>query len=217
MPDGDPTLLIEGPKVKAKRNKPQVDTKEAQLLTETRYTKRDGTALSTDMRDRCIIALARGTGLRVSEVASLNAGMVLNMNPSTREFFYIGKGGAEYSWYLTADVYDMLHSFLSHENITDPSCPLFANRDGTRLSVRSIQKIIAKRGQQVLGKAVHPHMLRRGYGNEFYEKSGKDIYATKEALHHNSVTTTEGYLGIGKDRLKIIVDGMSAKRAPTDF
>lgn len=67
------------------------------------------------------------------------------------------------------------------------------------------------RGKQILGKHLHPHMLRRGFGNAFYEASGHDIYATSQAMHHKSVETTQEYLAVSNDKLKSIMDTSMSK------
>ena len=213
--DGEnPMLEIRSPKQHQKRNKPTVTQDEVHLLLETQRIHRDGTALPTDLRDRCIIALIYDTGIRVAEVASLNVGHIQSMDAEKREFVYVGKGGSEYTWYVTPDVYEMLLRYINTLDTPEPEQPLFCNRGGQRLSIRYIQKILADRGKNVLGRHLHPHMLRRGVGNAFYSASGHDIYATSQALHHASVTTTQGYLAVGQDNLRKIMDGMSAKRTP---
>ena len=212
LPGDNPMLQVRAPKTKKKRNKTTVDREEVYLLTETRRTHRDGTAFRTDLRDRTLIMLLADTSLRVAEAHSLNCRHVLEMDPERRELITVGKGGSENVWLVSLEVYDLLKRYLEVERATDPDRPLFVNRDGGRLSIRSMQIIVQKRGEQVLGRRLHPHMLRHYYGNRFYEASGHDIYATKEAMHHSDVSTTEGYLSIVPDRLKDIKDSMSASR-----
>lgn len=211
----NPMLEIRTPKLRVRRNKPFVSGEDMRLLQETRRTRRDGIAREGDLRDRCLISLIYDTGIRVAEAVSLNVAHIQKMDPQRREFVYVGKGGSEYSWFVTEPIYELLMSYLRiHPNPT-PDSPLFLNRYGQRLSVRSVQKMLAARGQQVLGKHLHPHMLRRGFGNAFYEASGHDIYATSQAMHHSSVATTQGYLSVSGDRLKTIVDSGMTKSWPT--
>lgn len=202
----NPMLSIRSPKHRICQNKPSVTAEEMRLLTQTRYVRKNGQAYSTDLRDRCLIALIADSGLRVTEAASLTVGQILGMDPRQRAFTYIGKGGGEYRWYLSEDVYHMLLHYVRTLGEPDGNQPLFINRDGKRLSVRSMQQILKRRGQDILGRRVHPHMLRRGFGNAFYEASGHDIYATSQAMHHANITTTQGYLGISPETLKGIVD-----------
>lgn len=212
LPGDNPMLGIRSPKPKVVKNKPSVTREEAYLLTQARRTRKDGSALATDLRDRCLIALIADTGLRVSEAASLNIGHIRRMDPNQREFVYVGKGGSEQTWYMTADVYQMLSRYIDALPDAELTAPLFRNRDGGRLSVRSIQLILQRRGASVLNRHVHPHMLRRGFGNAFYAASGKDIYATSQAMHHTNIATTQGYLSIQPGELKNIVDGMSTNK-----
>lgn len=206
LPGGNPMPGVRSPKQLVKRNKPSVSSEDVQLLRDTRRTCRDGSARQGDLRDRCLIALIYDTGIRVTEVVSLNVGHITGMDPKRREFVYTGKGGSEYSWFVTEPVYELLMSYLRTHPNPLPDSPLFLNRYGGRLSQRSVQKMLHVRGDQVLGRRLHPHMLRRGFGNAFYEASGHDIYATSQAMHHRNVTTTQGYLSVSGDRLKEIVD-----------
>ncbi len=202
---------IPKPKIHTKRNKPTVSQDEAEALRDTRRTTRNGTARMGDLRDRCLIALIYDTGIRVTEVISLNVSHLQNMDPNRREFANVAKGGSECSWFVTEPIYELLMSYLRTHPNPEPENPLFLNRYGGRLSVRSVQKMLAVRGDQVLGKHLHPHMLRRGFGNAFYEASGHDIYLTSQAMHHSSIATTQGYLSVSDDKLKQVVDtGMSA-------
>ena len=181
LPTGNPMSGVRSPKQHVKRNKPTVSGEDVQLLCDTRRTCRDGSSRQGDLRDRCLIALIYDTGIRVAEVVSLNVSHLTSMDPKRREFIYTGKGGSEYSWFVTE---------------------------------RSVQKMLHIRGDQVLGRRLHPHMLRRGFGNAFYEASGHDIYATSQAMHHRNVTTTQGYLSVSGDRLKEIVDTSLTSAAP---
>lgn len=211
LPGKNPMRSIKAPKLHAKRNKPFVSADEVRLLKESRRTRRDGVAREGDLRDRCLIALIYDTGLRVAEAVSLNVGHILHMNPERREFIYLGKGGSECSWFVTQPVYELLRSYLQTHPDPQPTNPLFLNRYGERLSVRSVQKMLNVRGEQILGKHLHPHMLRRGFGNAFYEASGHDIYATSQAMHHKSVETTQEYLAVSNDKLKSIMDSSMSK------
>ena len=214
LPEGNPMLEIRTPKQHIRKNKPSVSSADAELLKETRRTRRDGAARVGDLRDRCLIALIFDTGIRVAEAVSLNVSHIRSMDPQRREFVYVGKGGSEYSWFVTEPIYELLMNYLRTHPDPSPDKPLFLNKYGGRLSVRSVQKMLAVRGDAVLGKHLHPHMLRRGFGNAFYEASGHDIYATSQAMHHSSVATTQGYLAVSGDKLKEIVDnGMTQQRS----
>lgn len=205
---------IPKPKIHAKRNKPTVSQEEVATLRDTRRTTRDGSARMGDLRDRCLIALIYDTGIRVTEAVSLNVSHIQNMDSNRREFANVAKGGSECSWFVTEPIYELLMSYLRTHPNPEPESPLFLNRYGQRLSVRSVQKMLAVRGDQVLGRHLHPHMLRRGFGNAFYEASGHDIYATSEAMHHSSIATTQGYLSVSSDKVKQIVDtGMGSAKA----
>lgn len=210
----NPMLPIRSPRQHQVRNKPYVHEDEARLLRETRRTYRNGTSRAQDLRDRCLIALIYATGLRVAEVASLNVGHIRGMDPTHRSFIYRGKGGSEQTWYLNAEIYGMLTRYLRTLDATNPGAPLFSNRYGKRLSIRSIQKILADRGRKVLGRPIHPHMLRRGFGNAFYTASGYDIHATSQALHHANIATTQGYLAVDSESLMRIVDRMGVGAMP---
>lgn len=214
LPKGSPMLEIRTPRQRVKKNKPSVSCADAELLKETRRTYRNGVARAGDLRDRCLIALIFDTGIRVAEAVSLNVSHIRSMDPQRREFVYVGKGGSEYSWFVTEPIYELLMNYLRTHPDPCPDSPLFLNRYGGRLSVRSVQKMLNVRGNAVLGKHLHPHMLRRGFGNAFYEASGHDIYATSQAMHHSSIATTQGYLAVSGDKLKEIVDsGMTQKKS----
>ena len=160
------------------------------------------------LRDKCILETLFSTGLRVSELASLDRDVV---NLNTQEFSVIGKGNKQRIVFLSETVTHWLKIYL--EQRKDNFLPLFMRTPGYtndvpgdgeqfRLSVRSIQKIIKKYCKQAgILETITPHTLRHLFATDLLS-AGADIRSVQELLGHASVTTTQIYTHVTNHRLK---------------
>ncbi len=147
----------------------------------------------TAKRDLAIITLLLNTGMRVSECVGLDLSDV-NFDSNTVKI--VRKGGFEDELYLNENIRNTLRDYINSERPTllsedDPNEPaLFISLKHKRLSVRSIQHMIEKYGQNTgLDEKLTPHKLRRTYGTALYNKTG-DIYMVADVLGHSDINTT---------------------------
>jgi len=162
------------------------------LLEAPDSSKKDG------LRDRAILETLFSTGLRVSELASLNRDTI---NLQRREFGIIGKGGKERVVFLSDSACEFLEKYLSVRK--DSFKPLFIRFQGKvdpsnggetmRLTPRSIERIVEKFVKR-LGIPVKatPHTLRHSFATDLLI-NGADIRSVQEMLGHSNISTTQIY------------------------
>ncbi len=171
-------------------------------------------AVKTDnlqgIRDRAILEILFSTGLRVSELVSLNRDQV---NLEKGEFGVIGKGGKARVVFLSKKAKEWLSKYL--EKRTDPYRPLFIRYSGPkpkegltdeklRLSVRSIERLIEKyRKIAMLPFRIGPHALRHSFATDLLSH-GADLRSVQEMLGHKNISTTQIYTHVTNVRLKEI-------------
>jgi integrase/recombinase XerC len=144
------------------------------------------------MRDRALLELAYSSGLRVSELASLD---LTGVDPATHEVRVLGKGAKERIVPVGRAALDALAAWrvarAALAGVDEPA--LFVARNGRRLSPRAIQKRVGAWAlAQGLGRHVHPHMLRHSFASHVLQTSG-DLRAVQEMLGHASIASTQVY------------------------
>ena len=159
-------------------------------------------------RDRAIVFLFLDSGLRVSELASLNIGDVVfeeNIMDSSANQNYVytmRKGKKQHSKkpskvFFSEESKEYITEYLEEragkgEKLKDSS-PLFIAGEGTRLSVRGIQDMVKKYVKAALGRSdISVHKLRSSFAMEFY-KSEKNLLVLQERMGHKSMATTNIY------------------------
>ncbi len=160
------------------------------------------------LRDKVILELLFSTGLRVSELVSLDREQIDLKN---REFGVIGKGGRARVVFLSTRVTEILERYL-RERI-DKMTPLFIRYNGKkdevsdsdesrRLTARSIQRIVKKYVRNAkLPVSATPHTLRHSMATDLL-RSGADIRSVQEMLGHKNIATTQIYTHITNARLR---------------
>ncbi|MCY4653326.1 MAG: tyrosine recombinase [Dehalococcoidia bacterium] len=153
------------------------------------------------IRDKALLELVYATGLRVSEVGSLNLDSI---NLGTCELTVTGKGSKDRVVLMGQSARDAVKIYLSEVRTTaaavEPEDALFVNRSGGRLSVRSIQKIVREYATRAgIAGNVHTHTLRHSFATHMFN-GGADIRAVQELLGHSNPGTTQIYTHItGKE------------------
>lgn len=162
------------------------------------------------LRDRAILELLFSTGLRVSELVSLNRDQV---NLEKGEFGVIGKGGKARVVFLSKKAKEWLKKYL--EKRVDPYRPLFIRYSGPsakneltdekfRLSARSIERLVEKyRKKAILPFRIGPHALRHSFATDLLSH-GADLRSVQEMLGHKNISTTQIYTHVTNVRLKEI-------------
>lgn len=164
------------------------------------------------IRDRAILEVLFSTGLRVSELVSLNREQI---NLDAGEFGVIGKGGKARVVFLSKRAKEWLQKYMGTRQ--DPYQPLFIRYSGPnggteltpeklRLSVRSIERMIDKHRKKagILFK-IGPHVLRHSYATDLLSH-GADLRSVQEMLGHKNISTTQIYTHVTNVRLKEIHD-----------
>jgi len=154
-------------------------------------------------RDRALIELLYASGLRVSELASLD---IEQVNRASGEIRVWGKGNKERIVLMGTPAAEALGVYLSRgrtELLGDRrNKALFINRYGERLNERRVQKILDEYAHKAgLNKKVHPHMLRHTFATHMLD-GGADLRVVQELLGHANLTSTQIYTHVTKSQAK---------------
>lgn len=190
---------------------PKVKDHSLKFLSEeqmTRLLNQPLNSLKNGLRDRSILELLFSTGLRVSELVSLNREQI---NLKTREFGVIGKGGRSRVVFITKHAAEWVDKYLKTR--TDHYKPLFIRNlrpkeeiglsdEETRLTARSIQRLVKKYVRQAnLPVAATPHTLRHSMATDLLQR-GADLRSVQELLGHKNIATTQIYTHVTDARLR---------------
>lgn len=153
------------------------------------------------LRDRAILELLYGCGLRVSELVSLDRSDVLADDGAIRVF---GKGSKERLVPLGGTAFSALNVYLTAgraelhklgQTEPDETSAVFLNHRGARLTRQAVFGICRRYGEAVGIEALHPHTLRHSFASHLLE-GGADLLSIQELLGHASIATTEVYTHI---------------------
>ena len=163
------------------------------------------------LRDKAILEVLFSTGLRVSELVSLNRDQV---NLERKEFGVIGKGRRARVVFLSDKAAEWLERYKASRE--DHSKPLFIRYAGKkpkendpsgeslRLTSRSVQRLVEKYVRAAkLPIKITPHGLRHSFATDLLS-GGADLRAIQELLGHKNVSTTQIYTHITNPQLKAV-------------
>ena len=156
-------------------------------------------------RDRAIMELFYGCGLRLSELTGLELG---DIDWQQRTVSVTGKGRKQRHVPFGTKAEKALKQWLKHRNINaeHDQKALFLSRNGKRLSNSSVQQRLKKRArQQDVGISLHPHMLRHSFASHILESSN-DLRAVQELLGHANLSTTQIYTHLDFQHLAGVYD-----------
>ncbi len=161
------------------------------------------------IRDKAILEVLFSTGLRVSELVSLN---IDKIDLNRREFGIIGKGGRARVVFLSSRSAEYLKKYLDvrkdhyqpvfirHKGKIDPTTP----GEKMRLSPRSIERVLKKYVRKIkLPVEATPHTIRHSYATDLLV-AGADIRSVQEMLGHKNISTTQIYTHVTNKQLKDI-------------
>lgn len=155
-------------------------------------------------RDRAVLELLFSTGLRVSELVSLDEE---DVNLKTREISVLGKGRKLRVVFISDTAAEAVEGYLP---VRPADCkPFFirfkgghSSEDDLRLSVRSIQKLVKKYARKAgIASDPSPHTLRHTFATDLLRR-GADIRAVQEMLGHANISTTQIYTHVTNPQLK---------------
>jgi integrase/recombinase XerD len=195
--DRDPTANVESPKLQKKLPR---------VLSVGEVEKLLGQPVgdsAQSMRDRAMLELLYATGVRVSEL------ITLNLSDISLEMGYIrcrGKGSKERMVPMGAMAVRGLRDYLAKgrprivTNGAEQS--LFVNHHGARLTRQGFWKIVKKYARDAqISKDITPHTLRHSFATHLLE-NGADLRSVQEMLGHADISTTQVYTHVTRARLK---------------
>lgn len=155
------------------------------------------------LRDRAILETLYGTGMRISELVSMD---VEDLDLVEGEVRVLGKGSRERLVPVGGRAAEALAVYLTHGRTKLTRTPsqraLFLNARGGRLTRQGAWGVVRKYARRVgLEGKMTPHTLRHSYATHLLER-GVDLRYIQELLGHASVSTTQIYTHVSRERLR---------------
>jgi integrase/recombinase XerD len=165
------------------------------------------TSTSLGIRDKAILELMYGTGLRISEVIQLK---IKNIFMDDSFIRVLGKGNRERVIPLGEKAKQCLKAYWDETRTgilrSKDTQNVFLNHRGHPLSRQGLWKIIRGYGKQMgIASILTPHTLRHSFATHLVEK-GADLRSIQMMLGHSSISTTEIYTHVSRDRVKKMYD-----------
>jgi len=215
----DPTAGLPMPKLEKRLPRPlSVDDCE-QLITNDQRTVRQSAPEGGErakrhawmqLRDRALVELLYGTGIRIGELVALD---VRDLELRSQEVRVMGKGSKERVVPIPEQARGALGAWLEvrrHPGVLNE--PLFISlrprneRGPRRLAAREARRILAERAVRAdLDEHVHPHRLRHSYATHLLDM-GADLREIQELLGHASLSTTQKYTAVSVEHLREVYD-----------
>lgn len=189
---------------------PKIDERQVKFLTGAQVDRLlNAPSLSkiNGKRDKAILEVLYSTGLRVSELVSLDRDKI---DLQRREFGVVGKGGRARVVFLSKRASEWISEyvkvrkdkfkplFIRHKGKVDPSTP----DEKMRLTPRSVQRMVKKYTRKMkLPVEVTPHVLRHSFATDLL-MAGADLRSVQEMLGHKNVQTTQIYTHVTDKHLR---------------
>lgn len=195
--EDDPTVHLDSPKV-AKRLPRVLNLSEVEALL-----NQPSLEDAHSIRDKAMLEVIYATGIRVSELVSLN---LLDINLEAGYLRCLGKGSKERIVPLgsVAIKYLDLYLQMARTEIVKRSgeTALFVNHHGRRLTRQGFWKIIKRYAKEAnIDENITPHTLRHSFATHLLE-NGADLRSVQEMLGHADISTTQIYTHITRNRLQ---------------
>lgn len=196
----DPASLLGRPKVQS-RLPSVLRPAEAAAIVEAPVagTDSDPTERAIALRDRALLELLYGSGLRVSEATGLTLD---RLDLRRGRVTVMGKGSKEREVPMSDLAVEAVEVYLERgrPDLSDGTTDLvFFNRRGNPMTPRDARAMIARLAGST-GRRITPHTFRHSFATHLLD-GGADLRAVQELLGHASVATTQRYTHVSKDRL----------------
>ena len=206
----NPILAVRTPRLEKRLPSFLTDDEVKQLLESPDPKTKAGKLAVAGLRDRAILETLYSTGLRASELVGLD---VMDVDFVSEIVRAKGKGNKERIAPLGSYALNALDAYLLARRITKSRAaftvgPLFANRLGTRLTSRSLQRILEKYVRAIpslSGRHISPHTLRHTFATHLLN-AGADLRSVQELLGHSSIVSTQIYTHLTTDSLKKVYE-----------
>jgi len=185
----DPSSGVRGPKL------PGTLPRALSLEDVTRMIE-EGTGKRNQLRDKALLEILYGSGLRVSEAASLKW---TNVDLAERNLRVLGKGQKERIVPLGTHSIKALKEWRS--SLKEDSDFVFPGKEDGHIAVRTLTRVVMRASKRVGLSGVTPHMLRHSFATHMLE-GGASLKALQELLGHESLLTTQRYLTVTAEHLK---------------
>jgi len=158
-------------------------------------------------RDKALLAILYGCGLRISEALSLGRDQIMGAGERTGTLRVLGKGGKERVVPVLPAVAGMVRDYLDacpHD--PGPDGPMFLGRRGKRLNAAVAQKQMRSvRRALGLPETATPHAMRHSFATHLLAGDG-DLRTIQELLGHASLSSTQRYTDVDAAKLKSVYD-----------
>ncbi len=193
----DPTANLESPKLD--RKLPKVLSKRE---VETLLRQPKGSTVS-GLRDKAMLEVLYATGIRVSELVSLE---VTDVSLEMRQVRCLGRGAKERQVPLGDPACRAVTDYLARGRpklVKDPGeRSLFVNHHGKRMTRQGFWKILKKYAAEAgIRKTITPHTLRHSFAAHLLQ-NGADVHAVQEMLGHADISTTQVYTHMNGGRVR---------------
>jgi len=158
----------------------------------------------TSLRNKAMLEVLYGAGLRCAELVGLNGS---DVDFAAEVIRVRGKGDRERLVPLGSHARAAVQAYLDQEDRRRRTTEaLFLNSRGGRLTTRSVQKIVRRcLGEVAEATARHPHALRHAFATHLLER-GADLKSVQELLGHASLSSTQVYTHLSVERLRKVYD-----------
>ena len=171
----------------------------------TRLVEQPFAPTATGARDRAVLEVLYGCGLRVSELVALDVRDLYLDEGFVRVF---GKGSKERLVPLVGSARRALTAYLdgpraelaSHARRSAAPSAVFLNKNGGRLSRQSVHTLCERYGRAVGIEGLHPHTLRHSFATHMLA-GGADLRVLQEILGHANIATTQIYTHVDRTQL----------------
>jgi len=159
-----------------------------------------------DARDRAILELLYSSGLRAAELEGLRC---CDLDLRTGLVRVMGKGSKQRIVPVGSRALRAVSAYLSLRGIADSiyvTEPLFLNKRGENLKVRSIRQVVYDWSEAAVPQRhVSPHVIRHSFATHLLD-AGADLRSIQEMLGHASLSTTQRYTHVTIDKLMAVYD-----------
>lgn len=159
--------------------------------------------LPVRLRDRAVLELLYGSGLRVAELCGLGLG---DVDVRRRVITVWGKGAKQRQVPISRPSAEAVDDWVAagRDVMMGPQSPpdaLFLNRWGNRLGTRDVRRLLDRRALS----PTHPHALRHSFATHLLD-GGADLRVVQELLGHSSLQTTQVYTHVSKEHLRSVYE-----------